>query len=143
MITEQQKQFCRLIAVEGMSATAAYASISGCKANSAATMASKWLKKVEIAEEINRLSTERQKSRDREMERERTARSIARVWSKVERMERLQSWAEEAAGEGRFADSIRAVAELNKMDGAYEPERVQVGVQGTFAAVMEEIMGNG
>lgn len=132
-----------MVAVDGLSPSAAYAALSDCKPHTAATMAGRWMKRVDVSTEIERLSTERQKREDREREREQTARSVARVWSKVERMERLQSWAEEAAGEGRFADSIRAVAELNKMDGAYEPERVQVGVQGTFAAVMEEIMGNG
>ena len=94
------------------------------------------MKKVDIVAEIERLSTKKEQEREREA----TARSLARVWDKVERMTRLQAWAEEAAGEGRYADSIRAVAELNRMDGAYEPEKVQVGVQGTFAAVMEEIM---
>lgn len=142
-MTEAQQRFCRLIAVEGMSATAAYMQVSGCKPNSAATIAARWLKKVEIAQEVERLSTAAKAAKERARERESRAKESARIWSKVERMEQLQRWAEEAAGEGRYADSIRAVAELNKMDGAYEPEKVQLGVQGTFAAVMEDVMGNG
>lgn len=135
-MNESQKRFCWMIAVDGLTPTAAYSAVSDCKPHTAATMAGRWMKKVDIVAEIERLSTKKEQEREREA----TARSLARVWDKVERMTRLQAWAEEAAGEGRYADSIRAVAELNRMDGAYEPEKVQVGVQGTFAAVMEEIM---
>ena len=42
---------------------------------------------------------------------------------------------------GEVQDMVRCIAELNKMDGAYEPEKVDVKVEGlTVAAVLAEVL---
>lgn len=114
-LTAQQKLFCRLIAVEGMKQGPAYAQAFGCKGNSAGTLAGRLLKKVEVKREIQRLSTRVQQVAE-----------VAAIWSKTERMERLQEWAERAAEEGEINAAVRCVDVLNRMDGAYEPEKVEV-----------------
>lgn len=124
-LTKEQRLFCRLVAVEGMRQGAAYAQAFGVKPNSAATLAGRLLKKVEIVEEINRLSTRAEEVKDK-----------AALWSKAERMERLQAWAEGAAEVGRIGDAVRCVDLLNKMDGAYEPERVEVTGDEAFRAAV-------
>ena len=131
-LNKKEKLFCRLVGVEQFTQREAYSQAFGVKLNSAATLASKLLKRVEISEEIQRLST-----RDQQMT-ERRAECLG-VWTQLERMEQLQGWAKEAVQEGKYGDAIRAVAEMNKMDGSYEPEKVEVGVQGTFAALMQEL----
>ena len=127
-LNDKERMFCRLIAVEGLNRTEAYVQAFNVKRNSAATLAGRLFARVEIVEEIERLSTRAQQR----------AESVG-VWTKVQRMEELQGWAKEAAQEGKFGDAIRAVAEMNRMDGSYEPEKVDVGVQGTFAALMMEL----
>lgn len=124
-LTKEQRVFCRLVAVDGVKQGAAYAQAFGVKANSAATLAGRLLKRVEIVEEIQRLSTRAEEVRDR-----------VAVWSKAERMERLQGWAEAAGEEGRYGDAVRCVDLLNKMDGAYEPERVEVVGDEAFRAAV-------
>ena len=124
-LTKEQRLFCRLVAVEGMRQGAAYAQAFGVKPNSAATLAGRLLKRVEIVEEINRLSTRAEEVRDK-----------AALWSKAERMERLQGWAEAAAEVGRIGDAVRCVDLLNKMDGAYEPERLEVTGDEAFRAAV-------
>ena len=125
-----------MIAVEGMLQKDAYAQAFGCKPNSAATLAGRLLKRVEVQEEIERL-------RERKVEKEVEVMVKARVWTKVQRMEELQGMAQSAAEEGKYEAAIRAIAEMNRMDGAYEPERVELEARGTFAALLEEIEGGG
>ncbi len=129
MLDEKQRLFCRLVAVEGLKRGAAYAQVYGCKANSAATLAGRLLKNVEVQQEIDRLST-----------RHNEVKVVAGIWSKVERLERLQEWAERCAEAGELNTAINAVKEMNKMDGAYEPERVEVAAEVcTFAALLARV----
>lgn len=132
MLNAKEKMFCRLVAVEGLSHTEACVQAYGVKRNSGATMAGRLMKRVEVVEEVERLTKRKNERLERRAE-------CVGVWTKLQRMEQLQGWAKEAVQEGRFGDAIRAVAEMNKMDGSYEPEKVEVGVQGTFAALMQEL----
>lgn len=133
MLDDRQRLFCRLVAVEGMKRGAAYAQVFGCKANSAATLAGRLLKNVEVQQEIQRLSTRRNEAAE-----------AVGVWSKAERLERLQEWAVRCAEAGDVGTAIRAVAEMNKMDGAHEPERVKVEAEVcTFAAVLARVKAGG
>lgn len=116
-LSAQQREFCRLV-VSGASNRQAYAQAFGCKLDSASASATKLLKKAYIQTEISRL---REKGRDRERKRDDRA-----LWSKAERMERLQEWAERSAEAGEINAAVRCVDVLNKMDGAYEPQKVEV-----------------
>lgn len=136
-LNDKQRLFCRLVAVERLSQTAAYAQAFGCQQNSASTLAGRLMKKVEVQEEIERLSTEVKVCTVR-------AEVAAHCWSKIERQERLQRWADELMEAGRPTDAIRCIDLLNKMDGAYAPESgVQVNVvQGVSVAdVVRDVMG--
>lgn len=108
-LTPEQRVFCRLVAVENVKAGQAYKQAFNCKAASAYTLASRLLKKVEIQTEINRLSTPIERVKEK-----------AHIWTKAERMERLQEWAEQSASVGKVNDAARCVDIINKMDGAYE-----------------------
>lgn len=125
MLTEQQKVFCRLVAVDGLKQGPAYAQVFGCKANSAGTLACRLMKNVEIQEEIKLLSM-------RKVDRQGELAVAGHVWSKEVRMEKLQAWAELCVQNGDVGTAIRAVAELNKMDGAYAPVQVEQKVEGTM-----------
>lgn len=109
ILSADKRVFCRLVAVEKIRPAVAYAQAFGCKESSAATLASRLLKKVEIIEEIQRLSTETQRVKEK-----------AALWSKAERMEKLQEWATNCAGNEDISTALKCVDMLNKMDGAYE-----------------------
>lgn len=125
MLTEQQKVFCRLVAVDGLKQGPAYAQVFGCKAASAGTLACRLMKNVEIQEEIKLLST-------RKVDRQGELAVAGHVWSKEVRMEKLQEWAELCVQNGDVGTAIRAVAELNRMDGAYAPVQVEQKVEGAI-----------
>jgi hypothetical protein len=108
-LTPEQRVFCRLVAIEKMKPSQAYMQVFKCKPNSASTMAGVFLKRIEIQEEINRLSMPIQQVQEK-----------AHIWTKAERMERLQEWAEQSASVGKVNDAARCVDIINKMDGAYE-----------------------
>lgn len=108
-LTPEQRVFCRLIAVENVKPSVAYKQAFNCQSSSVYTLASRLFKKVEIQKEIERLSTPLQQVQEK-----------AHIWTKAERMERLQEWAQESAGAGDIPTAIKCVDTLNKMDGAYE-----------------------
>lgn len=94
------------------------------------------LKRDYIRAEIDRLS-----AAARELSRRRDARAVG---DKAERMEMLWRMARDCEQAGNVGDAVRAIAELNKMDGAYEPERVQVAaVSCSFESLMEGLVGGG
>lgn len=133
VLSDQQREFCRLVA-RGLSGREAYAQAFGCAAGSAGSAASRMLKRVYIREEINRLS-----AAAREIARQRDA---VAVGDRVERMQMLWQMARDARDAGEVADAVRCIAELNRMDGCYEPERVQVAaVSCSFDAIMEGLLG--
>lgn len=125
MLTDEQKVFCRLVAVDGVKQGAAYAQVFGCKANSASTLASRLLKNVEIREEIERLTL-------RKVDKRAEVAISGLVWSKEVRQEKLQEWAERCAEAGDIATAIKAVDLLNKMDGSYAPVQVEQRVAGAI-----------
>lgn len=43
----------------------------------------------------------------------------------------------------RMPDKLRAVQELNKMDGAYTPEEVKVTTEWSFSSLLKELKSNG
>lgn len=134
VLSEQERVFCRLIAVEGIKQGAAYAQVFGVKANSAATMAGRLLKRVEIQDEIERLST-----------RKRQVAEAAALWSREEKQERLQRVFELSVSEGKFSEAISAIRELNRMDGDYREAEsqtnVQVNVGLSVGDVVRSVMG--
>ena len=133
MLDERQRLFCRLVAVEGMRGATAYAQVYGCKANSAATGAVRMMKNAKVRAELERL-----RGRQREV------REVGGIWSKVERMERLQEWAQRCVEAGDVGTAVNCVRELNKMDGAYEAEKVEVAAEVcTFAALLGRIKSEG
>ena len=108
-LTPEQRVFCRLVAIEKMKPSQAYMQVFKCKPNSASTMAGVFLKRIEIKAEINRLQSSIQQVQEK-----------THIWTKAERMERLQEWAEQSAAVGKVNDAARCVDIINKMDGAYE-----------------------
>ena len=51
---------------------------------------------------------------------------VRAVIARERRMELLSARAEECYSEGKTKDMVQCIAELNKMDGAYEPAKVEV-----------------
>ena len=132
-LTEQHREFCRLV-VSGVSQRRAYMQVFECKPDSAGACATKLMRKAYIQEEVSRL---RERVRDRERKRDDKV-----IWSKVERLAQLQGWAVQCAEAGEFATAVRCVAEMNKMDGAYEPEQVEVSGALGVAAVVNALQGH-
>lgn len=132
-LTERQREFCRMVA-GGMCGRQAYAEAYGCELRSAAAAASRLLKRVYIREEINRLT-----EAARELSRARDAKAIG---DKAERMEMLWRMARESEEAGEVADAVGCIKELNKMDGAYEPEQLRVqAVSFSFETLMDRLAG--
>ena len=133
-LSEQQREFCRRVA-KGMCGRQAYAEAYGCELKSAAAAASRLLKRDYIQAELNRLT-----AAARELSRKRDGEAIG---DKAERMEMLWRMARDSEEAGTVGDAVRCVAELNKMDGAYEPEQVQVqAVALSFESLMENLAGS-
>lgn len=109
VLSAQERVFCGLI-VDGVKQGPAYAQAFGCKTNSAGTLAGRLLKRVEIKREIERLKLRFVEVKEK-----------AVLWSKAERMERLQRMAEVAAEGGEYNAACKCIDLMNKMDGAYEP----------------------
>ena len=137
-LNEQQREFCRLV-VSGISQRKAYAQAFKCQIESAGQSATKLMKKAYVQEEISHL---REKAHERE--RKRDERAIERaIWSKHERMVKIQEWAEESAAVGKIAEALRCVQELNKMDGAYEQEVVNLSEVLGVGAVVAALQAQG
>lgn len=126
-LTPEQKEFCREVA-NGLSARLAYIKAFNCKESAASASASRMLTRVNIKEEINRL-----REKTHEVHAARTeGQENRKLWTKAERMERLQQWAQECAGAGDIATAIKCVDTLNKMDGAYDT-KAETGIGGLTA----------
>lgn len=119
-LNEQQREFCRLV-VRGLPGSEAYRKAYGCGEKSAESGASRLLRNAKVQEELSRL---------------RGCADRRAVMDRQERMERLSKAAEDCQREGKYGDMVRNIAELNKMDGAYEPEKLEVsGCLGVGAVV--------
>ena len=131
VLNEQQREFCRLVSL-GKSGREAYAAAYACDLKSAAASASRMLKRDYIQSEINRLTAAtREAARERNVARERKV-----IGDKADRMEMLWRMACAREEAGDVNEAVNCVKELNKMDGAYEPEQLAVsGVLGVGAVV--------
>lgn len=129
-LTERDKQFCRLIA-SGVSNTSAYMQAFGCTRSSASSGAVRKLKSASVQAYLGKIGKRRQEVQE-----------LAAVWTKAQRQQKVQQWAIEAHDAGDLQTALRCVQELNRMDGAYEPEKVDVrgvlGVSAVVAALHEE-----
>lgn len=124
VLSAQERVFCGLI-VDGVKQGPAYAQAFGCKTNSAGTLAGRLLKRVEIKREIERLKLRFVEVKEK-----------AVLWSKAERMERLQRMAEVAADGGEYNAACKCIDLMNKMDGAYEPTKLEVTGDEAFRAAV-------
>lgn len=139
-LTREQRLFCRGV-VNGLTPRAAYIKAFDCKESAASAAASRLMKRVNITEEINRL---RKLAREVDKVRVDVAREEGRdvraVWSKLERQEKLQRWAEELMEAGRPTEAIRCVDLLNKMDGAYVVEQEESGADAGMSALRRHVL---
>lgn len=124
VLTARDRKFCRLIA-SGVSNTQAYMEAFECKRGSASSGAVRKLKSASVQAYLAKLGNRREEVQE-----------LAALWTKAERQQRVQAWAQEAHDAGDLQTALRCVQELNRMDGAYEPDRVDVcGVLGVAAVV--------
>lgn len=123
-LSAQERVFCGLI-VDGIKQGAAYAQAFGCKSSSAGTLAGRLLKRVEIKQEIERLKLRFVEVKEK-----------AVLWSKAVRMERLQRMAERAEEKEEFNAACKCIDLMNKMDGAYEPTKLEVTGDEAFRAAV-------
>ena len=127
-LTEAQREWCRLV-VQGVSKGDAYRKAFNKNGASAAA----------VSKAANRLSnnagilsylSELRGQADRKA-----------ILSREERMRMLSSSASLCQEGGQVQDMVRCIAELNKMDGAYEPEKVAMEVQAlSVSAVLAEVL---
>jgi len=137
-LSDQQREFCRLVSL-GKSGREAYAAAYDSDLKSAAASASRMLKRDYIQAEINRLTAAtREAARERNVAREHKV-----IGDKTDRMEMLWRMACDCEEAGDVNEAVNCVKELNKMDGAYEPEQVQVqALAMSFDALMEGLAGS-
>ncbi len=127
-LTDCQMEWCRLV-VSGMSKGDAYRKAfnkSGASAAAVSKAANRLSNNEGILSYLSKLRGEA---------------DVAAVLSREERMRMLSSSATLCHEAGEVRDMVTCIAELNKMDGAYEPEKVQVEVQAlTVSAVLAEVL---
>ena len=129
-ITERQREFARLIA-KGEKQGAAYRKAFNCMGQSEAAVRSN-ASRLAKNDNIRRFIEELRERADGEA-----------VMSRHERMVRLSRQAEEAAREGDRSGLVRVVDTLNKMDGAYKPERVRMENTMSIADIMDVLQARG
>lgn len=129
-ITERQREFARLIA-KGEKQGAAYRKAFNCMGQSEAAVRSN-ASRLAKNDNIRRLIEELREQADSEA-----------VMSRHERMVRLSRQAEEAAREGDRSGLVRVIDTLNKMDGAYKPERVRMENTMSIADIMDVLQARG
>lgn len=126
-LTDKQMAFARALA-QGYSATEAYMEASKpkkVKRTSAGVAASKWLKDNRIAAEVERLRDEAARKAEDEA-----------VMSLQCAMVTLTECIHEAREAGRYNEVARLVAELAKLQGWYQPEKVEVSSESFRAEVL-------
>lgn len=129
-MTERQREFARLIA-KGEKQGAAYRKAFNCMGQSEAAVRSN-ASRLAKNDNIRRLIEELREQADSEA-----------VMSRHERMVRLSRQAEEAAREGDRSGLVRVIDTLNKMDGAYKPERVRMENTMSIADIMDVLQARG
>lgn len=129
-MSENEKEFVRLL-VSGMKRSDAYKQAFNrhdLDSTTASKYASRVVKKCEIREQVVKLNEGLDK---------------AVVASKQERMEALSSTMRGCKRSGDVNGMVKCIAELNKMDGAYEAERVELSGQLGVSAVVAAIQDGG
>lgn len=126
-MTSKAKEYARLV-LSGLSRAEAYKKAYN-KPDLSNEQASKNAWKLEKKGEI----LEKREKLEVELDR----RAVA---GKQRRMEVLSSMMEGCYKEGDVRGAVACIGELNKMDGAYAPERVEAAVEArSFAAVMAAV----
>lgn len=128
--TERQREFARLIAM-GEKQGAAYRKAFDCAGQSEAAVRSN-ASRLAKNDNIRRIVGELRERADGEA-----------VMSRHERMVWLSQQAEEAARVGDRMGLARMIDTLNKMDGAYEPEKVQVDTHMSVASLIHALQDEG
>lgn len=127
-LTEAQREWCRLV-VSGVSKGDAYRKAFN-KSGASAAAVSKAANRLSNNEGVLSYLSELRGQADRRA-----------ILSREERMRMLSSSASLCAEGGQVQDMVRCIAELNKMDGAYEPEKVAMEVQAlSVSAVLAEVL---
>lgn len=127
-LTDCQMEWCRLV-VSGMSKGDAYRKAFN-KSEASAAAVSKAANRLSNNEGILSYLSELRGQADRRA-----------VLSREERMRMLSSSATLCHEAGEVRDMVTCIAELNKMDGAYEPEKVEMKVEAlSVAAVLAEVL---
>ena len=127
-LTDRQQEFARLV-VMGCNKSEAYRRAYNkpkCSAAAASKAADRLSKNEGILAFIGQLREERDASA---------------VLSRQERMERLSRMALDAQEVGAVQAAVACIKELNKMDGAYEPEKVEVSGALGVGAVVAALQG--
>lgn len=125
-LNDKQREFARLLA-GGMSKADAYRkafSRSDMTDAAAYKAGGRLSKKAEVVEFLDSL---------------RHQSDIKAVIDRQRRMEMLSRTAQDCHEAGDVKNMVRCITELNKMDGAYEPEVTKVEVNGGFAALMDVV----
>lgn len=127
-LTAAQEEWCRLV-VQGVSKGDAYRKAFN-KSGASAAAVSKAAARLSHNEGILSYLSVLRGQADRRA-----------VLSREERMRMLSSSASLCHEGGQVNEMVRCIAELNKMDGAYEAEKVQVEVETlTVSAVLAEVL---
>lgn len=129
-LNDRQRVFARLL-VQGVPQAEAYRRAFDCSGRSVATVCSNACRLAKNAD-VLRLVAQLRREADG-----------CAVLDRQRRLELLSSKALDCYEAGEVADMVRCIAELNRMDGAYVPERKEVQVLGCFAAIMGELGKNG
>jgi len=127
-LTDCQQEWCRLV-VQGVSKVDAYRKAfnrSDMSAAAAAKAASRLSRKGDISAFMDTL---RQRA------------DLRAILTREERMRMLSSSASLCHEAGEVRDMVTCIAELNRMDGAYEPEKVEMKVEAlSVSAVLAEVL---
>ena len=127
-LTDCQQEWCRLV-VGGMSKGDAYRKAFK-KSGMSAAAVSKAANRLSNNDGILSYLAELRGQADRRA-----------ILSREERMRMLSSSASLCHEAGEVRDMVTCIAELNKMDGAYEPEKVEMKVEAlSVSAVLAEVL---
>ena len=132
-ITERQREFARLVA-KGEKQGAAYRMAFNCTGQSEAAVRSN-ASRLAKNDNILQLVEELRERADDEA-----------VIKRYERMVRLSQIVRRAGKEGSnvsIMDGLRAIQELNRMDGAYAPEKVHMDTTMSIATIVRTLQERG
>lgn len=123
---EQKAEFARLV-VQGMDKKEAYRKAFGASGKSENAVRQAVFR---LSQDVTVLRVMEELGRERD---------AAAVVGRREILERLSEQFRKADNEGDRQGMVKIVAEINKMTGGYEPEKVEVSGEWTFARLLKEI----